>query len=306
MRDMIAVAKTACLAALLALAASSARADLVLERTVREFGPKPAEKAAAPADAAKPAPEARPEIVELSVRHYTVKMAPGKLRETSEDGMSAVILRSDLELLWLLEIDKDKKTKTYREVSFKSLNAAANTGRERLRRRLPMIDDPEARTRIEVMLDNDPDAPPVTVKRPGTKKRIAEEDCELVVVSAGPQEILRAFLSTRAAPALEQPWIGAGGLLGGKLAEALAGLKGIVMEATLPLPGGGRIEITTGPLSEAREEPGDYDDPAKSGYARVGSAERAPERKPDEKAPEEKKPAGTSSPRKTKSPQPPK
>lgn len=316
MRNMTAIAKTACLAAILALAASSARADLVLERTVREFGPRPAGKTEAPAEPGKPepakpaaapapgpAPEAKPEIVELSVRRCTVKMAPGKLRETSEDGMTATILRSDLELIWLLEVSKDNK-KTYREITFKSLNSAANSSRERLRRRLPMVDDPDVRARIAAMLDTEDDSPPVTVKRPGTKKLIAGEDCELVVVSAGPQELFRAFLSTRAASALERPWLGAGGLFGRKLAEGLAGIKGIVMEATLPLPGGGRIEVTTQHLSEAREEPGDYDDPSKSDYARVGSAEKASERKSAEKAPEEKKPAGKTGPRKTKAPSP--
>jgi hypothetical protein len=186
------------------------------------------------------------------------------------------------------------------------MSSAANAGRERLNRRLPLISDPAARARVEALVKTDEEALRITVERPGTKKRIAGEDCELVVVKAGADELFRAFLSTRAAPALEQPWLATGRLFSDQAAAKLAELKGLVLEATFPLPGGGRLELATERLAEAREDPGDYDDPSKSGYVRLGGPEKiipkpdakkpdakTPDTKtPDPKAPDAKKPAG--------------
>jgi len=283
-------------AAALALLAAPARADLVIERTVREFGPKPApqadkaEKKDAPETAPAPAstPEAKPEIVELASKRYTVKMAQGKLRETCAADGSVTVLRSDLGLLWQLDPEK----KTYREISFRALAAAADSSRERLRRRLALVSDPGLRERLRALLEAEGDPLPVTIERPGTTRKIAGESCELVVVKAGPEEIFRAYLSARAAPTLEQPWLTAGHLLAGPAAAKLGELKGLVMEAVFPLPDGGRIEIVTERLTEAQESPGDYEDPAKLGYARLGGAEKPAEKKPADKPPAPPSPPG--------------
>ncbi len=307
MKSRIATALLALIGAV-CFVSSAARADLLIERTVREYGPKPAPAPAAeaPAVTAEPARDGaaakapqvpavppKPEIVELSARSSKLKMAPGRFRETSEDGKTVTVMRSDEGVLWLI----DTENKTYREIALKSLSSAARSSRDRLSKRLPTVSDPAMRERLEVWLGTGEDLPPVAIERPGTKKTIAGEECELVIVKAGADELFRAFIARRQTPALEEPWLRAGLIFSREAADKLAEIKGLVMEAVFPLPDGGRIEIGTDRIAEIREEPGDYDDPAKSGFTRLGGLEKASrkksdEKKPDDRKPDEKKPDG--------------
>ena len=311
MKPRIATALLALIGAV-CFGSSAARADLLIERTVREYGPKPAPAPApaaeAPAATAEPArdgaaarapqapaappkAEAKPEIVELSARSSKLKMAPGRFRETSEDGKTVTVMRSDQGVLWLI----DTENKTYREIALKSLSSAARSSRDRLSKRLPTVSDPAMRERLEVWLGTGEDLPPVAIERPGTKKTIAGEECELVIVKAGADELFRAFIARRQTPALEEPWLRAGLIFSREAADKLAEIEGLVMEAVFPLPDGGRIEIGTDRIAEIREEPGDYDDPAKSGLTRLGGLEKASRKKSDEKESDEKKPDGKKS-----------
>ncbi len=46
------------------------------------------------------------------------------------------------------------------------------------------------------------------------------------------------------------------------------------MAATFPLPGGARMETTTTKVTESVAAPGDFDDPAKLGYKKLGAGEK--------------------------------
>jgi hypothetical protein len=280
--------------------AGPARADLVLERTVREFGPKPAEKAEkkeaaeAPASPAEPAPAPKPEIVELAVKHYTVKMAAGRLRETCREDGTVTIVRADPGVVWLI----DPAKKAYREIPFQALDSAANQSRERLLRRVPLVSDVKLRERLRSILADDQPEPALTIERPGTRKTVAGESCELWVVRAGGEELFRAYVSGRAAPQLGPSWLSAGKLFSKEAAAKLAEIRGLVMEATFPLADGGRVEVLTERLAEAEAAPGDYDDPKALGYARLGGAPEKPAERPAKKA--EEKPSDPAAPPKSR------
>ena len=128
----LALALLAALAPSAPARAAEPRTCLVLERTVREFGPRP--------PAGK---DNGPETAELSARHYTVKMAPAGLRESCRETGGVTIVRFDKGLVWTL----DTKAKTYRELSFQKLSALAERARKRVARRLPLVENPRHNAR---------------------------------------------------------------------------------------------------------------------------------------------------------------
>ena len=242
------------------LPAAAARADLVVERTVREFGPD------LPEDGS---PEDAP-IIELRVRRYTFKMAADRVRETCHETGVVNIVRLDKKLIWTLS-----ENNTYRQLSFEDIDAAAEKARQRLIRRLPLVEDGLQRERLEIMLGVREDPEEITVERPGEKKTIAGQECELVVVRLGEAELFSAFLAERGAPVTDKRWLTLGGLFSEKAAAKLAELEGLLMEATFPLADGGRLEISTQKVSEEDEKKDDYADPAGQGYSLTGTSEKA-------------------------------
>lgn len=248
---------------------------LILERTVREFGPRPAEEGAG----AAPAPQGKPEIVELDLKRYTVKMAPGLLRESlqGEGAVTSVtVVRLKEELVWVL----DPKAKTYQEFSFRRVAELAERARGRLKRRLPLVKDPAQLERLRQLMGLEGPEPELSIERPGRKKEIAGERCELLVVKLGDEEFFRAYLSERAAPLADRRWLSLGGCLPERAAGKLSRVKGLLMWASFPMPGGGRLEISTGSVKEEAPAPGDFEDPGKLGYKRIGGGkEAAPKKK---------------------------
>ena len=116
---------------------------LILERTVTRYGrsrKKSSEKAGTEGGAVANASK----LVKLSEKQYTVMLAEGRLREILSAEARATVIRSDLGIVWFL----DTKNRTYREMSFKQVNAQNAEALERLKRRLPIIDDPEQNERI--------------------------------------------------------------------------------------------------------------------------------------------------------------
>jgi hypothetical protein len=145
-----------------------------------------------------------------------------------------------------------------------------------LYRRLPLVTDPAARRKLEELLDADRKPPELAIERPGTTRKILDEECDLVIVKAGGEELFRAFVARQPAPAADPRWLRCGALLPSEAAAKLAEIKGLVMEAVFPLPDGGRVEVTTDRLSEAGEKPEDYADPATLRFTRVGSFKPPP------------------------------
>lgn len=242
-------------------------AVLVLERTVTEFGVKPARKVKA---GEKPAAPGKPEIVKLSTRRYTVKLAPGRLREHCAETGEVSIVRFDRELIWML----NTKEKTYREVTFREINERSAQVRERLARRLPMVEDGPQKEQLRKILGLGGEPPELSVTRPGKRRKILGESCELVVVKLGKEEFFRAWIAERRAPLVDRKWLLLGSCLPEQAAKKLAAIKGLLLEATFPMPRGGRLEITTGRIGEEKSPPEEFDDPAALGYRRRGTRKK--------------------------------
>lgn len=241
-------------------------AVLVLERTVVEFGVKP------PKRGEEPAATEKPKIEKLSTRHYTVKLAPGRLREHCAETGKVTIVRFDRELLWMLK----PREKTYREITFREINERSEQVRARLERRLPMIEEGAHKERIRKLLGLEGKPPELSVERPGKRRKILGESCEMVVVKLGKEELFRAWIAKRRAALLDRKWLLLGSCLPEGAAAKLAAIKGLLLEATFPLPRGGRLEISTGRFSEEKAAPGDFDDPATLGYKKRGPQKKRP------------------------------
>jgi hypothetical protein len=276
-------------AGLLGLAAAVAAGEpagggrvLVVERIVREWGRRPAVPAAGTAGetaAPAPAPEAGPaaapgtadEIVQLHERHFTVRLAPQMTREQCEAAGTTTIVRFDLQLIWLL----DDREKTFRELSFSSLNESTARARERLERRLPAVSDPALRGRLAAALGVGTEPPATRIDRPQGTRIIAGEKCSPIRALLGTEPLFEGWVADRAEPPLSgRQWLQLGGVLGAGAAESLAGIKGLLMEATFPLPDGGRLEVTTLSLTEEKAAQGDFADPATFGYKPTGRRAR--------------------------------
>ncbi len=242
-------------------------AVLVLERTVTEFGVKPVKKGE---KREKPAAPGKPKIVKLSTRRYTVKLAPGRLREHCADTGEVSIVRFDRELIWML----DTKEKTYREVTFREINERSAQVRARLGRRLPMIEDGPHKEKLRDILGLGAKPPELTVTRPGKRRKILGESCELVVVKIGEEEFFRAWIAERRAPLVDSKWLLLGNCLSEKAAKKLAAIKGLLLEATFSMPSGGRLEISTGRIAEGKSPPEEFGDPAALGYERRGTRKK--------------------------------
>jgi len=247
---------------------AEAAAVLVLERTVVEFGVKPPRKKAGE----KPAPAGKPKIKKLSARHYTVKLAPGRLRERCAETGEVTIVRFDRELLWMLK----PREKTYREITFREINERSEQVRARLERRLPMIEEGAHKERIRKLLGLAGKPPELSVKRPGRRRKILGESCELVVVKLGEEDLFRAWIAKRRAALVDDKWLLLGSCLPEAAAGKLAAIKGLLLKATFPLPRGGRLEISTARFGEEKAAPGDFDDPATLGYKKRGPQKEKP------------------------------
>jgi len=254
------------LLALLLAAAPAAEPGkhLVLSRTVSEFGPKPAEKKEKRKEKeGEPAPAAKPEIVEISVKHYTVKMAPGRLRESCLEDDTVTVVREDKGLLWLLH----PQDKTYREISLRKLSELSEKARQRLIRRLPLVEPSAHKDRLKALLGLTDKPPEISIEeRPEERKKIAGESCRKVVVRLGGEKFFEAYISRRKVPLAGARWLLLGGILSREAARKLSGIKGLLMEAVFPLPRGGRLEISTQRVAERPVGPNDYRDPAELGY----------------------------------------
>lgn len=255
------------------LLAPAARADLVVERTVREYGPEPAGQEAAAGQAA-PAPEAAPEIVELSAKRYEVKMASHRLRETCHEDKTATVVRLDRHVVWLLDLEAN----TYRELSFQSLAAAAAKTRRRLARRLPLVSDPELRRKLGQTLGAEGRAAELSIEKPGRTKQVAGEACELVVVRLGGDELFSAWVSRRPSPLRGTAWLRLGGLFSEADAAKLAEIRGMVLEGRFELGGGRYLLLTTESLAERPVDRSEYENPAAQGFSRFGGEDQREEK----------------------------
>jgi len=215
-------------------------------------------------DGAKAGAEGK--IVKLDEKKYTVKLAAGRVRELSRHDNSVTVIRSDLAVVWFI----DARNRTYRAMTFRKINDQAAEAIERLKRRLPIINDPAENKRIRELLGISGEPPKLTIERPGDNRKIAGEICERVVVKLGGRVFFKAWVSRRRAPGVDKRWLTLGCYLPAGAAEKLAGLKGLLVEAVFPLPRGGRMEIRTQKITEAEAAPGDFDDPDALGYKKLG------------------------------------
>jgi hypothetical protein len=227
---------------------------LVLERTVTEYGLKPLEPGEEP--------PARREVTKLGERRYTVKIGKNRVRESCADTGQITIVRLDRDLVWMM----DPGERTYREISLAEIDSHAARSRARLKRRLPLVTDPEQAARLEKLLGAGGKPAKVTVERPGRTRKILGEQCRLTVVKLGGEELFRAWMSDRPVPLAGSRWLRLGGCFSARAADALAAVSGLVMEAVFPMPDGGRLEITTRRVSEAPPAPGDFAHPEELNY----------------------------------------
>jgi hypothetical protein len=244
---------------------------LVLERVVARWGfPSKAElerRRRAREKKGEPAADAGGKKVEkLRERHYTVKIARGVLRETCRETGKVTVINCERGLVWFIDV----RNKTYRELSFEDVDRNAAEAIERLRRRLPVVSDPREEAKLTKLLGMTGQAPKLTVEEPEERKKVAGENCRRVTVKLDGKLFFRAWISERRSPLADRRWLGLGNCLPKAAAEKLAAVKGLLMEATFPLPGGGRLEIGTERLTEARAAPGDFDDPGSLDYKRLG------------------------------------
>jgi hypothetical protein len=242
---------------------------LVLERTVTRYG-RPKKKSSSKSETKSAAAASSKKIVKLSEKQYTVKLAAGRLREVISAESRATVIRADLGLVWFL----DTKNRTYREMSFKKINAQKAEALERLKRRLPIIDDAEQNQRIKKLLGLSGKPPELTIEYPGKTSKVAGEKCRLAVVKLDGKLFFKAWISERAAPAADRRWLRLGCYFSESAAKKLAAIKGLLMAATFPLPEGGRMEIATSKVTESVAAPGDFDDPGELGYKKLGKRKK--------------------------------
>jgi len=255
-------------------AAGEARPVLVLERTVTVYGlPPEPQKPAAPAPAggekpaageakAEPAEPAKPAIGRVSEKSYRIRVAADRLRETCLDDGRVTVVRCDLGKLWVM----DPAGKTFQEASFQEIDRQAEEARQRLVRRLPLIEDRALQARLRRLLGADAKPAQLVLEEGSEVRKVAGEDCRPLVARLDGEELFRGWLSARAVPLADRRWLMLAGCFPREIAEKLAAVRGLLMEATFPMPDGGRLELATRSVGEARPEPGEFDDPRELGY----------------------------------------
>jgi hypothetical protein len=268
---VVAAAAALCLAAPPAARAgqpapAAAERVLVLERTATTWSaPGPTEPAAPGKGAAEePEPAAAEETgpKKLSERRFTVWLAPGRLREKSHGDGTVTIILLEEGLVWLIDPDK----KTYREMSLEKVRSRTRQARARLARRVPLVEDAAGRSRLEKLLGIGPEPAEVKVEYPGGTRTVAGRECREVVVGLDGEELFRGWLAAAPAALADERWLLLGGCFPEGVAAGLGGVKGLLMEASFPLAGGGRLQLTTGSAVEKQLDPADFQHPEKSGY----------------------------------------
>ena len=119
--------------------------------------------------------------------HTKGYLKPMKLKTVSDEENRAVIIRSDKEVLYVINM----KDKTYSEMTFKEFEGQMTKANEQMKEMQENMKDmpPEQRKMMEGMMKGMMGKKEYEIKRMGEKKTIAGFSCEKVVMSEGDKEI---------------------------------------------------------------------------------------------------------------------
>lgn len=198
--------------------------------------------------------------------HSKGVVMPMKLKTTSDDEGEGVIIRSDKEIIYVV----NGKEKTYSEMTFKEFEAQMSQMGEKMKELQEQMKgmSPEERKMFEGMMGGMGQEKDYTIKRTKEKKKVAGYSCEKVLLLDGAKEMGEFWITKDIGSMKEfaKDWVKLmGKMVQGPMAKAyrkIAELDGFAMETKL-----GGMTSTTTKLEKRAIKADEFELPA--GYKKV-------------------------------------